>query len=67
MDLKTGKTYASPEEAAAAGVPMADLVEVRQLPNGRMAARSVKPRPTTRALKRGIFRSFKNAVRVPVR
>ena len=43
MDLRTGKTYESPEAAKAAGVPESDLVEVVHLADGRIAARAVKP------------------------
>lgn len=34
MDLRTGRTYESVDEAEKAGVPLSDLVEVKDTPAG---------------------------------
>jgi hypothetical protein len=34
MDLRTGRTYESVEQAGKAGVPLSDLVQVKDTPTG---------------------------------
>jgi hypothetical protein len=60
MDLRTGRTYSSVEEARAAGVPQSDIVEVVYPDEPRKKnARSV---PTVRFPK-SPFGSIRNAVK----